>query len=128
MNRQFEPERLESKNGMLYYMPAQLPKMRGLRFLRSGLFLGEMKKNRFEPSQSLAMALSSEDYKNCLRLSVDDERVIRYLKGETLNLTEEEMEYPDGWQLVCVEEYPLGWGKKNRSTVKNKYHTGWRLL
>ena len=128
LNRQFEPERLESKNGMLYYMPAQLPKMRGLRFLRSGLFLGEMKKNRFEPSQSLAMALSSEDYKNCLRLSVDDERVIRYLKGETLNLTEEEMEYPDGWQLVCVEEYPLGWGKKNRSTVKNKYHTGWRLL
>jgi len=128
LNRQFEPERLESKNGMLYYMPAQLPKMRGLRFLRSGLFLGEMKKNRFEPSQSLAMALSSVDYKNCLKLSVEDERVVRYLKGETLTLTEEEAGTPDGWQLVCVEEYPLGWGKKNRSTVKNKYHTGWRLL
>ena len=128
MNRKFEPERLEYKNGMLYYMPAQLPKMRGLRFLRSGLFLGEMKKNRFEPSQSLAMVLSSADYKNGLKLSVEDERVVRYLKGETLTLTEEEEKKPDGWQLICVEEYPLGWGKKSRGTVKNKYHTGWRLL
>ncbi len=49
---------------MVYYMPKQLPDMKGLRFLRSGLFLGEMKKkNRFEPSQSLAMALKKSEYK-----------------------------------------------------------------
>lgn len=70
LNRTFLPERMESKNGMVYYMPKELPKMRGLRFLRSGLFVGEMKKKRFEPSQSLAMALRAKDYKNCLRLSV----------------------------------------------------------
>ncbi|MCH5252581.1 MAG: RsmB/NOP family class I SAM-dependent RNA methyltransferase [Lachnospiraceae bacterium] len=127
LNRQFEPERLECKNGMLYYMPSQLPNMKGLRFLRSGLFLGEMKKNRFEPSQSLAMALKKEDYKNCLRLSVSDERTLRYLKGETLSLTEEESGLVDGWLLVCVEDYPLGWGKKNAAVLKNKYHSGWRL-
>ena len=102
--------------------------MRGLRFLRSGLFLGEMKKKRFEPSQSLAMALKYEDYTNCLSLSVQDERVVRYLKGETLVLEGEETEAPDGWQLVCVDGYPLGWGKKNRTSLKNKYHSGWRLL
>ena len=45
--REFEPDRMESKQGMVYYMPKQLPDMKGLRFLRSGLFLGEMKKNRF---------------------------------------------------------------------------------
>ena len=44
LNRTFLPERMESKNGMVYYMPKELPKMRGLRFLRSGLFVGEMKK------------------------------------------------------------------------------------
>lgn len=126
--RTLEADRLESKNGMVYYMPKALPKMRGLRFLRSGLFVGEMKKKRFEPSQSLAMALRREQYDNCLCLSVEDERVVRYLKGETLVLTDEEAAAPDGWQLVCVDDYPLGWGKKSRSTLKNKYHSGWRLV
>ena len=128
LNRTFLPERMESKNGMVYYMPKELPKMRGLRFLRSGLFVGEMKKKRFEPSQSLAMALRAKDYKNCLRLSVNDERVVRYLKGETLVLTDEEAAAKDGWQLVCVEDYPLGWGKKNKHNLKNKYHSGWRMV
>lgn len=127
-HREFENTRLECKNGMLYYMPKELPVMRGIRFLRSGLFLGEMKKKRFEPSQSLAMALKREEYDDCLDLSVEDDRVFRYLKGETLSLTEEERQKTDGWQLVCVDGYPLGWGKKTKGTLKNKYHSGWRLL
>ena len=128
LNREFANDRLENKNGMLYYMPSQLPNMKGLRFLRSGLYLGEMKKNRFEPSQSLAMALKKEDYKNNLNLSSEDERVLRYLKGETLTLTEEEAAQPTGWQLVLVDGYPLGWGKKNNDSLKNKYHSGWRMM
>lgn len=128
LNRHFESERLESKNGMVYYMPEELPLIQGLRFLRSGLFLGEMKKKRFEPSQSLAMALSHEDYKNCLSLSAEDERVVRYLKGETIVLEGHEVNISDGWLLVCVDRYPLGWGKKMRTSVKNRYHKGWRWM
>lgn len=128
LHRHFESERLESKNGMVYYMPEELPLIQGLRFLRSGLFLGEMKKKRFEPSQSLAMALSREDYKNCLSLSADDERVVRYLKGETIVLEGQEVDILDGWLLVCVDGYPLGWGKKMRASVKNRYHKGWRWM
>ncbi|MCR5691714.1 MAG: RsmB/NOP family class I SAM-dependent RNA methyltransferase [Eubacterium sp.] len=128
LNRDFENRRLETKGGMVYYMPDQLPKMRGLRFLRSGLFMGEMKKNRFEPSQSLAMALRMEDYKNCLNLRSQEDRVLRYLKGETLSLTEEEAGLENGWVLVCVDGYPLGWGKKNKASLKNKYHSGWRMM
>lgn len=127
LNRVFEPERLESRNGMIYYMPTALPKIRGLRFLRSGLFLGEAKKNRFEPSQSLAMALRAGDYKNCLHLSSGDERVTRYLRGETISLTGAESPR-SGWQLVCVDGYPLGWGKGNGASLKNKYHSGWRMM
>ena len=59
---------------------------------------------------------------------VNDERVVRYLKGETLVLTDEEAAAKDGWQLVCVEDYPLGWGKKNKHNLKNKYHSGWRMV
>lgn len=130
-NCTFLNDRIESKNGMLYYMPEQLPKMRGLRFLRSGLFLGEIKKKRFEPSQSLAMALKAEEYKNVLNLSSFDERVFRYLKGETLSLDEQEAEKltgKGGWCLVCVDGFPLGWGKQTGMVLKNKYHPGWRLL
>lgn len=131
LNRKFENERMESKNGMVYYMPEGLPGMRGLRFLRSGLFLGEMKKKRFEPSQSLAMALKAQDYKKIINLSMDDERVFRYLKGETLELTEQDILIEgkmSGWYLVCVDGFPLGWGKAAGLTLKNKYHPGWRLL
>ncbi len=133
LNRTFEEERIESRNGMLYYMPKMMPKLRGLRFLRSGLFLGEVKKNRFEPSQSLAMALKACDCKRIVDLSSGDERVLRYLKGETLNLTdsdvrEEESPGRGGWYLVCVDGFPLGWGKLTGLTLKNKYHSGWRKM
>lgn len=132
LNRVFEFQRIESKNGMLYYMPEELPDMRGMRFLRSGLFLGEVKKKRFEPSQSLAMALKASEYQKVIHLQADDDRVFRYLKGETLIL--EEVDVTDsgrregGYFLVCVDGYPLGWGKLSGLTLKNKYHAGWRML
>lgn len=96
----------------------------GLRILRSGLLLGECRKNRFEPSQALAMALKKEEFPNCLDLSHDDDRVIRYLKGETI-----EADTPaKGWLLVCVDGYPLGFGKASGTTIKNKYLAGWRWM
>ena len=58
--------------------------IRGLRFLRTGLYLGEEKGNRFEPSQALAMALKKEDFDGTIDFSSEDERAIRYLKGERL--------------------------------------------
>ncbi len=130
LNRVFDRERIESRNGMLYYMPEGIPDLRGLRFLRSGLFLGEVKKKRFEPSQSLAMALRAEEYENILDFSSEDEGVFRYLKGETLALEEECVsgDGKNGWYLVCVDGFPLGWGKVAGLTLKNKYHPGWRLL
>lgn len=132
LNRSFSYDRIESRNGMIYYMPENMPSLRGMRFLRSGLFLGEVKKKRFEPSQSLAMALREQDYKNTIWLSAGDERVYRYLKGETLSLGEEDVRRSGdgggGFYLVCVDGYPLGWGKLSGGTLKNKYHAGWRLL
>ena len=31
------------------------------------------------------------------------------------------------WQLVCVDGFPLGWGKACGGVLKNKYLPGWRL-
>ena len=118
--------RLEIYSEKVYYMPAGIPDVKGIRFLRTGLYLGDLKKNRFEPSQSLAMCLKKEEYKNTVNLLVDDERVIKYLKGETIDVDDIVSTKTKGWQLVLVDGYPLGWGKLANGTLKNKYLPGWR--
>ena len=52
--------------------------------------------------------------------------MIRYLKGETLDISDMEVKHPKDWQLVCVDGYPLGWGKLAGNSLKNKYYAGWR--
>ena len=63
---------------------------------------------------------------NRIHLNRDDPRVIRYLKGETLDVSDLDLKKRKGWQLVCVDEYPLGWGKLAGGSLKNKYYAGWR--
>ena len=108
-------------NSDVYLLPENTPELKGLRVLRSGLLLGEVKKGRFEPSQALAMALKKENAKLTADFEKDDERIIRYLKGETVNF-----DGKDGWTLVCAEGYPLGWAKCQKGRLKNKYAAGWR--
>lgn len=116
---------LEVREERLFMMPDDVPSLKGLRIMRSGLLLGEMKKGRFEPSQALACALHMDEYDNVLNLSADDINVIRYLKCETIDIPDS---VKDGYVLVCCDGYPLGWGKVAAGKFKNKYLPGWRLL
>lgn len=125
VSRSFDPLRMEFHGERVYYMPTEVPDLRGIRFLRTGLLLGELKKNRFEPSQALAMNLKMEEFKDVLNLSVCDNRVVKYLKGETLEIMEAQ-DKEKGWRLVCVDGFPLGWGKISAGRLKNKYLPGWR--
>lgn len=127
VKKDFDTERLKLYGERAYYMPEGIPDMKGIRFLRTGLLLGELKKNRFEPSQALAMALKKEEYAHVLDFPAADSRVTRYLKGETLEVSEIVSEKEKGWYLVCVDGFPLGWGKLSGGTLKNKYLPGWRL-
>ena len=122
-----ELSRIVVKDTRVFLMPEGVGRCPGLRFLRSGLYLGELLKKRFEPSQAFAMALKKEEYASVIDLSAADDRVIRYLKGETLEIEDGESSRPEGWQLVCVDGYPLGWGKLIRGTLRNKYFSGWRM-
>ncbi len=123
----FDRGRMDIRGERVYYMPKDLPDVRGIRFLRTGLLFGELKKNRFEPSQALAMYLKKEEYGKVIDLSAADERVFRYLKGETLEVSDLAGKDGKGWYLVCVDSFPLGWGKLSKGTLKNKYLPGWRL-
>ena len=123
----FDIGRVKLQGGRVYYMPEELPSLEGLRFLRTGLLLGELKKNRFEPSQALAMCLDAASYPEVIILKPEEERTVRYLKGETLNVESLVSDKAKGWHLVCVDKYPLGWGKVSGGVLKNKYLPGWRM-
>lgn len=118
-------ERIYRMEDRLYLLPECEINTKGLRILRSGLLLGEEKKNRFEPSQALACALKAEEYDNTYCLTAEDPDVIRYLKCESIEIKKDCM---DGWILVCVDGFPLGWGKSNNGSFKNKYLPGWRMM
>lgn len=111
----------------IFMLPDGLPDLNRLRVLRTGLFLGEMKKERFEPSQSLALALKKNEYDNVLELSSSDDRTVRYLKCESIDLDDTEDNVRDGYCLVTVDGHPLGWGKVDKGRFKNKYLPSWRL-
>lgn len=122
-NLNLDKKRIEIHGEKVFYMPKNLPDIKGLRIVRAGLFLGYVKKKRFEPSQAFAMSLREGEFQNRINLSLSDENVIRYLKGETINAEGE-----NGYALVCVENQPLGFGKLNRGILKNKYNPSWRLM
>ncbi len=121
----FDKDRLLVQNGYLQYLPEIMPNLKGLHLMRCGWYLGEIKKNRFEPSGAFARGLERQMCRKTISYAPDSEEVIRYLKCETLSVSDE---LEDGWYLVCTGDYPLGWGKVSRGTLKNKYPSGWRLV
>lgn len=104
----------------LYFMPDIGVDPAGLHILRNGLLIGECKKNRFEPAEAFAMSLRKEEFDQTLDLPLSDERVLKYLKGETI-------EGPgEGYVLILVDGFPLGFAKGSGGRLKNKYLKGWR--
>lgn len=126
LSKPFDTRRIYIKDETVYYLPESFPKQgKKLRYLRTGLLLGELKKGRFEPAQPLAMVLKPQEFGQTICWNKEDERVIRYLKGETISLKEEEGQRK-GWCLICVDGFPLGFAKGSGGTLKNKYYPGWR--
>lgn len=105
----------------LYLAPEGLPDFKGLKVLRPGLQLGTLKKNRFEPSHALALALNPQDAARVWNLSSQDAAVQDYLRGQTFPAEGEK-----GWYLVCVDGFGLGWGKLSGGMMKNHYPRGLR--
>ena len=106
-----------------YSEPISNLSLQGLRILRSGLYLGEKGKYRFEPSQALAYALDKESFDPILDLKKDDPRVLKYLKCETISVPES---LKEGYILVCVDGFPLGFGILKGKQLKNRYPAAYR--
>ena len=95
--------------------------MKGLKVQRSGLQLGMLLKNRFEPAHALALALRPAEVIHTWNLSADSEEARGYLKGNTFPAEGEK-----GWYLITVDGYSIGWGKLAGSVMKNHYPKGLR--
>ena len=113
----------------LYLAPADMPALRGLHVLRPGLHLGTLKKNRFEPSHALALALSPREVLRCFPVDAAETREApaasaeAYLKGQTFPASGEK-----GWYLITVDGYSLGGGKLAGGIIKNHYPKGLRKM
>ncbi|TYL61805.1 RsmB/NOP family class I SAM-dependent RNA methyltransferase [Agathobacter rectalis] len=111
----------------LYRLPDMEVDIKGLKVQRAGLHIGEFKKQRFEPSHSLALALKLSEAKNVVKLTWDDPQTTGFFNGQSVMLSDElAAECKKGWALVCVDGYPAGWGKVNGAQVKNHYPKGLR--
>lgn len=62
----------------LYRLPDMEVDIKGLKVQRAGLHIGEFKKQRFEPSHSLALALKLNDAKNLVKLTCDNPQTIGF--------------------------------------------------
>lgn len=62
----------------LYRLPDMEVDIKGLKVQRAGLHIGEFKKQRFEPSHSLALALKLNDAKNVVKLTCDNPQTIGF--------------------------------------------------
>jgi len=114
----------------LYWLPAadncpfDRSYLNGLKVLRPGLHLAEVKKSRIEPSHALALALPPGSARQTLDFPAEAPEIDRFLRGETIDRAPGD----NGWVLVATDGLALGWGKRSGDQVKNHIPKGLRRL
>jgi NOL1/NOP2/sun family putative RNA methylase len=115
----WEEDRLRVVGDRLYFIPDDMPDFGRLRMVHTGVWLGLLKKDRFEPDHPLALHLRPDEIKNMLSLPAESPLLAAYLRGESIPAE------ATGWTVVCVNGFPIGWGKGVQGTLKNHYPRGW---
>ncbi len=126
--RQFEKEFLNTTldgefclfGENLYLKPKNID-IDKIKVVRAGLHLGICRKNRFEPSHSLCLALTKDDFKNSIDFECDSTELKKFLMGETIECDKK------GWCVVTVNGFPIGWGKASNGILKNHFPKYMRL-
>ena len=104
----------------LFWAPVEMPEIKGLKVLRPGLELGEVKKDRFEPAHALALWLG--DCASTESFPAESDTIRDYMAGQVIPSESR------GWCLVRVGDYSLGWGKGDGKVLKNHYPKGLRRI
>lgn len=96
---------------------APLPDLSGLRILRLGLQLGDIKGKLFQPDHALALALPVR-----FTHPVSEEEAALYQSGQVLPCGDG----VKGWLCPVYGGMQLGWGKASQNQIKNHYPKGLR--
>lgn len=112
--------------GNLYAVPPQMA-VSGVCF-SLGVRIGEQKGSRLSPHHQLFSAYGG-DMRRRWEFAADDVRILRYLHGDTIEITDEDVrgEPGDGYGCVSVCGCPLGGAKRVGNTLKNHYPKGLRI-
>lgn len=117
----FDRSRLSVDGSYLYQRPENSPQLDGLKVIHPGWWLGSISKARFIPSHSMAIGIKAAEARLLLPFQLGDSRLAAYIAGESFV-----DEGDDGWVLVTVDDFPIGWGKRVQNKVKNFYPHGLR--
>lgn len=112
--------KLISFGALLCLVPEQLPALRGLKVVRAGLALGELRKGRFEPAHAWALWL--KDAASVANFPLESHEVAAFLAGETIPGAQH------GWTLLTVDKLSLGWVKGSGGVLKNHLPKGLRRM
>ncbi len=118
-------ERMFLYGEQLYLLPEGVGGLAGIRTVRPGLHLGTVKKNRLEPAHALALYLRPNQALRRYELQPDGPEIAAYLGGEAISAGPAGAA-GNGWVLMTVDGYPVGWAKRVGSTLKNHYPKGLR--
>lgn len=124
--REFLDEILEKQypyyyvhNERVYGGTAPFIEAKGCRLIRNQVYLGEVIKNRFEPSHQLFLSAYT-GFKRTAELN--DEQLAAYLRGEQLSYPS-----PKGWYALTWHGHAVGGAKGDGLYLKNKYPKQLRL-
>ncbi|MGT2947815.1 RsmF rRNA methyltransferase first C-terminal domain-containing protein [Streptococcus devriesei] len=106
----------------LYLVPQGLPDLSTLKIARNGLHLGTFKKNRFEPSFALGLALRKGEVVQSIEIDVEQFKT--YVSGNVLSLSKD---YEKGWYHILINGNGLGFAKVTGNTLKNYFPKGLRF-
>lgn len=95
----------------------ETPPLQGIKVLRAGLHLGQVKNHLFTPDHALAMARACR-HNHPLTLS----QARAYLHGDTLPCGED----IHGWLALSHQGLQIGIGKASNGQIKNHYPKGLR--
>lgn len=111
------PPRLHLLGETVVSLPEDCPDLRGIKVLRAGLHLGQVRGKLFFPDHAWALATEPPEVP---RVTLDEAEALAYQRGEELPAT------GAGYVLPTLAGLPLGWGKVSGGRMKNHYPKGLR--
>ncbi len=86
----------------------------------AGIFVAGFKGDDLVPSADVALSCHSKSSES--KIALNAEQAIQFLRGGDFNT-----EAPKGWNLVCFNDFNLGWIKNLGTRMNNYYPKEWRI-